>query len=76
MSCPFQDSAEQSRCLVLRIAGDKPPVCAEDRPDDERGRGYRNCSHYQIAICGGLAKVLQMARKDRKSNAAAQEWAV
>ena len=69
MICPFQDSTQRSLCLVLRIAGDTPPVCTADDAED---RGYRHCSHYAIAICGGLAKVLQIARKGRDGVAAAQ----
>ena len=73
MVCPFQDTTETSLCLVLRIAGDAPPDCTVDRSYDDQGKGYRHCSHYGIAIRGGLASVLQITRKERSGGAAAQE---
>ena len=75
MTCPFQDPTQGSLCLVLRIAGDAPPVCTEERSDDDRTRGYRDCAHYGTAIRGGLARILRNARKGRTSDAAAEERA-
>ena len=70
MACPFQDTTETSICLVLLIAGDALPECTKGRFDDDTGRGYRCCSHYGLAIRGGLASVLQIARKMRRGSAA------
>ncbi|MDH4163990.1 MAG: hypothetical protein OEW15_15075 [Nitrospirota bacterium] len=65
MICPFQDPASRSLCLVLRIAGDVPPLCTKELSDSDRDREYRRCGYYGTAILGGLERILQLARRDR-----------
>jgi len=67
MICPFQDLTDGSHCMVLRIAGELPPLCREGGPDDPGDKGYRRCVHYWAAIGGGLYRIL---RKERAGSSA------
>ena len=49
--------------MVLQAEGDLPPVCTAGHGDDFGEKEYRECSHYDALLRGGLIQIVRRSKK-------------